>query len=55
MFFKFVLIGLVVEAVGFEMSLLDGSKCFGNKAKLTKNIAIRTLEDMCISILFDIE
>ena len=54
-FFKFVVIGLVVEAVGFKMSLLDGSICLGDKAQLAKDIAIRTQEDMCICILLDIE
>ena len=56
-FFKFVVIGQVVEAVqvGFKMSLLDGSICLGDKAQLAKDIAIRTQEDMCICILFDIE
>ena len=56
-FFKFVVIGLVVEAVqvGFKMSLLDGSICLGDKAQLAKDIAIRTQEDVCICILLDIE
>ena len=48
----------MVEAVqvGFKMSLLDGSICLvGDKAQLAKDIAIRTQEDMCICILFDIE
>ena len=54
-FFKFVVIGLVVEAVGFKMSLLDSSICLGDKAQLAKDIAIRTQEDMCICILLDIE
>ena len=55
-FFKFVVIGLVVEAVqvGLKMSLLDGI-CLGDKAQLAKDIAIRTQEDVCICILFDIE
>ena len=52
-----VMIGQVVEAVqvGFKMSLLDGSNCLGDKAQLAKDIAIRTQEDVCICILFDIE
>ena len=36
-FFKFVVIGLVMESVGLKMSLLlDARNCLGDKAQLTK-------------------
>ena len=55
-FFKFMVIGLVMEAVGLKWVCCSmAAIAWVTKHNWQKNIAIRTEDDMCICILFDIE